>query len=181
MVQMSEILTYTGKMFDPIAPDPGKIDIRDMAHALSLLCRANGHFPTFYSVAQHCIACAREAMTRGYSRRVQLGCLLHDGSEAYLSDVTRPVKKALPAYLEIEKPLQDVIWARYLDSALTQEEIRQVLQIDDELLYYEVLTHTGMALMDRAPALASAPSFAFVDFQTVEQEFLSLFRELTEA
>ncbi len=64
---------------------------------------------------------------------------------------------------------------------LTQEEIRQVFQIDDELLYYEFLTHTGMALMDRAPALASAPSFAFVDFQTVEQEFLSLFRELTEA
>ena len=177
---MSEILTYTGKMFDPIAPDPGKIDVRDMAHALSFLCRANGHFPTFYSVAQHCIACAREASARGWSRRVQLGCLLHDGSEAYLSDVTRPVKKVLPAYLEIEKPLQDVIWDRYLDPALTQEEIRRVFQIDDDLLYHEFLTHTGMALTDTVPVLASEPNFAFVDFQTVEQEFLSLFRDLTE-
>lgn len=177
---MSEILTYTGKMFDPIAPEPGKIDVRDMAHALSLLCRANGHFPTFYSVAQHCIACAREAGARGWSRRVQLGCLLHDGSEAYLSDVTRPVKKVLPAYLEIEKPLQDVIWDRYLEPSLTPEELGQVFQIDDELLYHEFLTHTGMALADTAPVLASAPSFAFVDFRAVEQEYLSLFRELTE-
>ena len=93
---MSEILTFTGKMFDPIHPDPALIDIRDIAHALSCLARANGHFPTFYSVGQHCLNCAREAIARGYSRRVQLACLLHDASEAYLSDVTRPVKAELP-------------------------------------------------------------------------------------
>ena len=38
----------------------------------------------FYSVAQHSIACAEEAKARGYSARVQLGCLLHDASEACL-------------------------------------------------------------------------------------------------
>ena len=93
---MSEILTHTRVMFDPVHPDPALIDIRDIAHALSMLCRANGHFPTFYSVGQHCINCAAEAAARGYSRRVQLACLLHDASEAYLADVTRPVKKELP-------------------------------------------------------------------------------------
>ena len=54
---VSEIMTYTGKMFDPLRPEWEKIDIADIAHALSMLCRANGHFPTFYSVAQHCINC----------------------------------------------------------------------------------------------------------------------------
>ena len=89
---MSYITTYTGKHFDPIQPEPGLFDLTDISHALSLLCRGNGHMKHFYSVAQHSIACAEEAKARGYSARVQLGCLLHDASEAYLSDVTRPVK-----------------------------------------------------------------------------------------
>ena len=79
---MSEILTFTGKMFDPLAPDPALIDIRDIAHALSFLCRANGHFKTFHSVAQHSLECFEEAKARGLSKRLQLACLLHDGSEA---------------------------------------------------------------------------------------------------
>ena len=61
---MSEILTHTRVMFDPVHPDPALIDIRDISHALSMLCRANGHFPTFYSVGQHCINCAAEAAAR---------------------------------------------------------------------------------------------------------------------
>ncbi len=176
---MSEILTYTGKMFDPLAPEESLIDIRDIAHALSLLCRANGHFPTFYSVAQHSIACCREAMARGDSRRIQLGCLLHDASEAYLSDVTRPVKAAMPLYLELEAPLQNAVWNKWITPALTPEEIKGVFEIDDNLLYHEFLTHTGMALQDTAPAIASRPQFTFEDFSRVEQEFLTLFRELT--
>ena len=121
---MGEIKTYTGIMFDPLKPQEALIRIEDIAHALSMLCRANGHFKSFYSVGQHCINCAREAAVRGYSRRVQLGCLLHDGSEAYLSDVTRPVKQVMPMYLEIEEPLQTAIWNKWLQPALTEEEIR---------------------------------------------------------
>ncbi len=176
---MSEILTYTKKMFDPLAPDPALIDIRDIAHALSFLCRANGHFPTFYSVAQHSIACCREAMARGDSRRIQLGCLLHDASEAYLSDVTRPVKAAMPMYLELEAPLQDAIWNKWLTPALTAEERKRVFEIDDSLLYHEFLTHTGMALQAAAPVIASDPQFIFVAFETVEREFLELFRRVS--
>ena len=44
---MSYIRTYTKREFYPLAPDQEQIDIRDIAHALSLLCRANGHFPHF--------------------------------------------------------------------------------------------------------------------------------------
>ena len=96
---MSEIMTRSHKMFDPLNPNTSLIDITDIAHSLAMLCRANGHFKSFYSVGQHCINCAREAAARGYSRKVQLACLLHDGSEAYLSDVTRPVKQELPKCL----------------------------------------------------------------------------------
>ena len=48
-------MTYSKIMFDPLQPDTALIDIQDIAHALSMLCRANGHFPIFYSVGQHSI------------------------------------------------------------------------------------------------------------------------------
>ena len=126
---MSAIKTYSGIMFDPLEPNSDLIQIEDIAHALSMLCRANGHFKSFYSVGQHCINCAEEAAVRGYSARVQLGCLLHDGSEAYLSDVTRPVKKALPKYLEIEEPLQNSIWNKWLKSLSQQKRLGKSLKL----------------------------------------------------
>ena len=169
---MSEILTHTRVMFDPVHPDQEKIRIRDIAHALSMLCRANGHFPTFYSVGQHCINCMREAEARGYSSRVQLACLLHDASEAYLADVTRPVKKELPRYLEIEEPLQNLIWLTFLGQPLTEEEYTQVFAIDDAILYYEFLTLMDTKLAETAPELRSAPSFAFMDFAKCEEAYL---------
>ena len=76
---MSEfITTYTGKHFKPTDPNPELIDIPDIAHALSLICRGNGHVKTFWSVGQHCICCAKEAAARGLSDRMVLACLLHD-------------------------------------------------------------------------------------------------------
>lgn len=177
---MSEILTFTKKMMDPIHPEPNLIDERDIAHALSLLCRANGHFATFYSVAQHSLACQQEAAARGWSKRLQLACLLHDGSEAYLSDVTRPVKAVMPLYLEYEAPLQEAIWDKWLVSPLTDEERKLVFEVDDALLYHEFFAHTGYKVADTVPEIKSQPSFEFVDFSKVEQSFLDAFYELTK-
>lgn len=175
---MSRIMTCSHKMFDPLNPEPELIDIQDIAHALSMLCRANGHFQSFYSVGMHCVNCAEEAMARGYSKRVQLACLLHDGSEAYLSDVTRPVKEELPKYLEIETPLQEVIWEKYLDRPLTEEENRQVFAIDDDILENEFPALMGAQLYETVPELASRPQFAFESFLATEQAFLRLFQQL---
>lgn len=176
---MSCIRTYTGTMFDPLHPDPELVNITDIAHALSLLCRANGHFRNFYSVAQHCVNCMEEAKARGHSRKVQLACLLHDASEAYLSDVTRPVKQEIPKYLEIEKPLQDLIWQKYLGSSLTEEEDRQVFAIDDAILYHEFVALMDMKLEPVEPELKSQPVFAFSDFGYYDRLFQAHFRELT--
>lgn len=177
---MSEILTHTRVMIDPVHPDPSLIHIRDIAHALSMLCRANGHFPTFYSVGQHSINCMAEAAARGYSRKVQLACLLHDASEAYLADVTRPVKKELPRYLEIEEPLQNLIWEKYLGQPLTREEYEQVFDIDDAVLYREFLALMDMPLGPEEPMLKSDPVMGFMGFLPCEEQFLLRFKELTE-
>ncbi len=175
---MSEIMTRSHIMFDPLNPDPALIRIQDIAHALSMLCRANGHFKSFYSVGQHCINCCKEAAARGYSPKVQLACLLHDGSEAYLSDVTRPVKQELPRYREIEEPLQDTIWLKFLGQPLTEEENRQVFSIDDDVLWHEFVQLMEAALSPEEPKLASTPVYEFMGFVPCREEYLRLFSQL---
>ncbi len=51
----SWIQTYTGICFNPFLPDPKDITLEDIAHALSMMCRYNGHTKEFYSVAEHCV------------------------------------------------------------------------------------------------------------------------------
>ena len=53
------ITTYIGKHFEPTSPDPDMIYIEDIAHALSLITRGNGHVKTFWSVGEHCIIYVR--------------------------------------------------------------------------------------------------------------------------
>lgn len=175
---MGAIKTHMGIMFDPLEPKQAQILIEDIAHALSMLCRANGHFRSFYSVGMHCINCAREAAARGYSRRVQLGCLLHDGSEAYLADVTRPVKQVLPQYLQIEAPLQQAIWDQWIQPALTEAEIRQIFEIDDHMLLNEFVVLMDTALADTIPALQAQPMFVFPGFEHTREQFLECFHSL---
>ena len=177
---MSCIMTRSKILIDPLAPNPELIYITDIAHALSMLCRANGHFKSFYSVGQHCINCAREAKARGYSRRVQLACLLHDASEAYLSDVTRPVKQELPQYKLIEEPLQAAIWAKWIAPTLTAEEERLVFLVDDDILEREFIALMEYQLSPELNPVFSQPEYAFTGFDTCRQEFLQLFEELTK-
>lgn len=172
------IHTYTGIEFYIIDPQEEDIDIHDIAHPLSLLCRANGHCRYFYSVAQHTLNCAREAAGRGHSRRVQLGCLLHDGSEAYIADITRPTKKYLTRYLEIEKAIQDTIFKKYGLGDLSDEERRQIFEIDDHMLYHEFWALNETLLSDSLPALSSTPDFSMRPMDEVEQEYLNTFYRL---
>lgn len=170
---MNYITTYNKIHFTPLSPNPDDILIEDIAHALSLLCRANGHFPTFHSVAQHCIECYMEAKMRGLSERVALACLLHDASEAYLADITRPVKKNLEDYKQIENRLLDAIFKKYL-GGLTNIEAEQVKEIDNTLLYYEFYHFMEEELLEKPP-IASSPDFRERSFKEVENEYLELF------
>jgi len=134
----SYISTYSKIKFWPLDPRKEEIKTMDIAHALSMMCRGNGHYDHFYSVAQHSINCTKEAELRGESHRVQLACLLHDASEAYISDITRPVKRLLDQYRRIEEKLQNFIFDFYGIGDLSKEEEARVKDIDDSMLDFEL-------------------------------------------
>lgn len=104
------IQTYSGKKFYPYCPTAEMIDIEDVAHALSNICRFTGHSKFHYSVAQHSVHVANCMLNAGYSPKMALTGLLHDASEAYLSDLNTPVKNCLPEYQELEVIVQSACY-----------------------------------------------------------------------
>ncbi len=172
------ITTYSKINFAPLEPKIEDISIEDIAHSLSLMCRANGHFKEFYSVGQHSIYCCEEAIKRGYSKTVVLACLLHDASEAYLADITRPVKKNLQNYLEIEEVLQNTIYEKYIGRTLSEEEQELVSLIDDAMLYNEFVHYADKELVTKDTKLVTKPAFEFIEFSKIESKYKELFNAL---
>ena len=111
--------TYTGRVFHPLNPQADLIDPVDIAHALSLLCRYGGHVNQHYSVSEHCVLMSH-AVTPGNA----LWALLHDATEAYLGDMIRPLKLAMPAYREVEDRMMTVICARFGISHRCPDEVK---------------------------------------------------------
>jgi 5'-nucleotidase len=128
---MSWIQTYVGKQFWPLAPRAEDLDILDIAHSLSLQCRFNGHSRVFYSVADHSVRVAENL-----PRDLALWGLLHDAAEAYLGDLSRPLKSQLEAqwFNDAEDRLLRIIAETY---GLAWPMPPQVRAADDVLLVTE--------------------------------------------
>lgn len=125
------IKTFSGVKFFPLDPRPEEIFIEDIAHALSMICRFTGHVKKYYSVSEHSIRVSRICKPED-----KLHALLHDASEAYISDVSRPVKYAeeMAPYRAIEKNLQRCIYKRF---GLSEEEPEGVKMADNRMLEIE--------------------------------------------
>lgn len=122
----SWIRTYSGKKFYPLNPEPNKIDIIDIAHALSNVCRYTGHCNSFYSVAEHSYYVSQYAGIEG---------LMHDAPEAYIADFSKPIKHLISNYKDIESNLEKVIFQKFnLQFPLPG----LVKEFDDKLLHTEM-------------------------------------------
>ena len=174
----NDILTYTGVYLDPFDIQPANIRIEDIAHALSMMTRANGHLLHFYSIAQHCANCAAEAKARGLSNKVQLVCLLHDAAESYISDVPRPVKNRLMGYKQAEQRIIDAVFEAFGITELTETEMDAVGEIDDAMLYYEFEALTKTHISRTRPPMAMQQDFSEKPMRDVERHFLNTFNAL---
>lgn len=84
-----QLLTRSGRVVNPLALQPAQIDITDIAHALSHLCRFNGHCRVFYSVAEHSVR-----VSLALPPELAFWGLLHDATEAYLVDLPKALKSS---------------------------------------------------------------------------------------
>ena len=173
------IMTYKGVRFEPTCPDPAGIRIEDIAHALSLICRGNGHVKSFWSVGEHSICCAREAAARGLSDRMILACLLHDAGECYLSDIPRPFKQSLPAYRDLEDRLLDMIYIKFLGSPLSSSEQKLLREIDDAMLWYDLRELLRGTQQGEEPDIHISLDYSVRSFEEVEQEYLSIYNNIS--
>lgn len=131
-----EIGTVGGNIMRLNLPSPDEIVIDDIAHALSHICRFGGHTEKFFSVAQHSILVADHVMRRGASPSIALQALLHDASEAYTGDVSRPLKLVLGEPFEmVEKRLMQAILHRFEAPPLPLYPV--VKEVDDLMLAVE--------------------------------------------
>ena len=129
--------TVTGKEFSIAEPTAKMVDVADIAHALSHLCRFGGHSKTFYSVGQHSVYAYKVA--EDYypkDKNLQMAVLLHDGSEAYTTDLIRPLKLMLPEFCAIEAKIQACIY-KALGIHCGEAEEEAIKLIDNNLLRLE--------------------------------------------
>lgn len=131
---MSYIQTNSGRKFDVVDCGLDEIDIVDIAHGLSHICRFTGQIPAFYSVAQHCTEMSYLAPDE-----YKLDALLHDASEAYLGDVSKHIKELIgEPYRALERNLTAKIALRFgicnpmpqciktLDGDMLETEFKQI-------------------------------------------------------
>lgn len=167
------IQTYTGRSIVPEDMRPADVNIEDIAHALSLLCRFTGHSKFPYSVGQHSIlvshACAPEDAFWG---------LLHDASETYLGDVASPLKRTpyLAGYRALEERVQVAICDRF---GLAHAMPPSVAKADLVLLATEARDVMGPA--PKSWGLTESPLHEAIeplDPWQVERRFLQRYHEL---
>jgi 5'-deoxynucleotidase YfbR-like HD superfamily hydrolase len=125
-----KIETFSGVLFDLINPQSTDVKLVDIAHALAATNRFGGHCRLPYSVAQHSVLCSQNCEFPEWA-------LMHDASEAYVGDVTRPLKQMLgAAYKEIE---MNILYAIGIHFKLPPHEEHEeaVKDVDNRLLITE--------------------------------------------
>ena len=140
------IETISGTAFHFLDPQPDEIFVGDIAWSLSNQCRYTGHVTDFYSVAEHCV------LLYDYAKKHNLGdkkflrtLLMHDASEAYLTDIARPIKAHIPDYKKLEVRIEQAVADKYdliypypqlvrdLDTRILMDEREQVMNPSDNV------------------------------------------------
>lgn len=145
--------TQRGLRFNPTDPNP-QVSLKDMMWGVARIPRYNGQFREdvdHFSVAEHLVLLVRFFMRTVYPGR-QLSDLtpsqlkevrtlaMHDIQEGVIGDMTRPMKKLVPQFGEVEDMFCrklatrfDLIfplpaWIKSLDNRIIADERRQAMR-----------------------------------------------------
>ena len=174
------IVTYTGVRYSLLNPRVEDVRIEDIAHHLSNICRYTGACRKFYSVAQHSwhvsFLCDPECAIEG---------LNHDSTEAYLTDVSGPLKHThiMSGYRDLEKEHHGIICTAldispYMHPSIKEADLRMYFTEVRDLMpphpEWEITTNEGTAAKSNPYEFVINP----LPPETAERLFLSRYYEL---
>ena len=144
----------SGEFLDLKNPAPRLITLADIAYATARICRYTGHTSRHTSVAEHSVhvslICPPE---------VAYDALLHDAAEAYVGDVSGPLKRLLPDFIVVEQNMRAAIAKRFgLSSEWQYADPLAVKAADLRMLAIEARAVMGANSCD-----ATSPWGALVD------------------
>lgn len=136
-LDMNKLWTLGLQEIDPLNPRPEQMNINEIAHSLSLICRHGGHIKGHYSVAEHSVI-----MSLVSDEADPLWRLMHDAPEAFTNDCPRPIKRLLPGYKAIEDRFMSCIAEAFnLQGTAVPQSVKDV---DDDMLIAEMLVLRGV-------------------------------------
>jgi len=100
------IMLHSGRLFDLEHPETSEFTVDDIAHGLAHTCRYAGQCDGFFSVAEHSVLVSQVVP------HAKLAALFHDAAEAFIGDVSGPLKRLLPDYRTIETKIACAIFER---------------------------------------------------------------------
>jgi len=165
------IYVYGGGTIEPLNPNPDDIKLETIAHCLSNMCRWTGNTIEFMSVAEHSVLASR--ITE------DLETLMHDGQEAFICDLARPLKQAEgfgEKYLEIERGLEEAIATRF--GLRPPPMSKETKYADDQMLFREakeLVPHLGVEMPEPDEG---TPWLELWSPKEAEKAFISRFFEL---
>lgn len=173
------IQTYSRRIINPFEMTIDDIDIRDIAHSLSMVNRFIGHTKKPISVAQHSVYVSRICADTEY----ELQGLLHDAAEAYIGDMTKWVKHTpqMKCFREIEDRIQKLIFKRF---NCPEELGKNVEEADRIMVRYEGIKGFGPDFKIDHPnyppltpqELEQVGKWGFWDWHISEELFMVHFR-----
>lgn len=127
-------------------PNSDVMNVDNLAHGLAKKDRATGFYNRVFSIAEHSILssrianeiCKANGMSEVDTNIATLETLLHDGAEAYLIDMPRPIKHnpLMLTFRVMENKMQEVVNDRFLGYP-TYRFKDIVKQADNEALMFE--------------------------------------------
>lgn len=188
----------SGRRLDLLDPQPGDIEIADIAHGLARVARWNGQTvgEHAFSVAQHAVLVddITDALVPELDHRWRLAALLHDAPEYVIGDLISPFKAALGYdYKAFEERLLAAIHIRFGIAHPLPDQVRATIKEADRIAaYYEATRLAGFAreeaaelfgpaLDERHPLLSRLDSLQASSIAEAQRTFLARFAELSSS
>ena len=174
------IVTYTGVRYSLLNPRTEDVRLEDVAHHPSNTCRYTGAVRKFYSVAQHSwhvsFLCHPDYALEG---------LMHDSPEAYITDVSGPLKHTsiMSGYRDLEEVHYGVICSAldistYRHPSIKEADLRMYFTEVRDLMpphpEWEITTNEGTAAKSNPYEFTINP----VPPEVAERLFLARYHEL---